>query len=278
MPIKLKVQTEEDVRLDVNDTENSVRFGVGDNVNVVVPTAYPELQDLPQINGNTLIGNKTTADLGIEAGVSSWNGQTGDVTYTAPVTSVNRQTGDVTVSVPTKVSDLNNDSGFVTAAQAASVAPVQSVNGATGAVTVTVPTDTSDLTNNAGFVTSAEAAAAAPVQSVNGSTGAVTTPNDKVEQTETTTSGYSNWRAVMISYGSNATWNGSIATTTNLLRHFNNLRYQPSTGTLRTTTFQGNLTGTASGNLKSGDNVSTLNNDAGYLTLATLPIWDGGVE
>ena len=82
----------------------------------------------------------------------------------------------------------------------------------------------------------------------------------------------------MISYGSNGTWNGSIATTTNMLRHFNNLRYQPSTGTLRTTTFQGNLTGTASGNLKSGDNVSSLSNDAGYLTLATLPIWDGGVE
>ena len=313
MPIKLKVQTEEDVRLGVNDTGNSVRFGVGDKVNVVAPTDYADLQDLPQINGVTLVGNKTTADLGIEAGVSSWNGQTGDVTYTAPVTSVNSQTGDVTVnvpenvgelrndvgyitakeapvqsvngktgevevSVPTKVSQLSNDSGFVTAAGAASAAPVQSVNGATGAVTVTVPTDTSDLTNNAGFVTSAEAAAAAPVQSVNGSTGAVTTPNDKVEQTETTTSGYSNWRAVMISYGSNGTWNGSIATTTNMLRHFNNLRYQPSTGTLRTTTFQGNLTGTASGNLKSGDNVSSLSNDAGYLTLATLPIWDGGVE
>ena len=33
--------------------------------------------------------------------------------YTAPVTSVNGQTGAVTVSVPTKVSDLTNDSGFI---------------------------------------------------------------------------------------------------------------------------------------------------------------------
>lgn len=105
----------------------------------------------------------------------------------------------------------------------------------------------------------------------------VDTPNNKVEQTETTTSGYSNWRSVLISYGSVGTWNGSIATQTNTVRHFNNLRYQPSTGTLRTSIFYGNLTGTASGNLKGGDNVSSLSNDAGYLTLATLPIWDGGV-
>lgn len=36
------------------------------------------------------------------------------ITYSAPVTSVNGNTGAVTVSVPTKVSDLTNDSGFIT--------------------------------------------------------------------------------------------------------------------------------------------------------------------
>jgi hypothetical protein len=36
------------------------------------------------------------------------------VEYHAPVTSVNGNTGDVTVSVPTKVSELTNDSGFIT--------------------------------------------------------------------------------------------------------------------------------------------------------------------
>lgn len=46
--------------------------------------------------------------------VSSFNGSTGAVTYTAPVTSVNGNTGAVTVSVPTKTSDLENDSGFIT--------------------------------------------------------------------------------------------------------------------------------------------------------------------
>ena len=161
-------------------------------------------------------------------------------------------------------------------------APVSSVNSKTGAVTLTA-SDVGALPDTY----------TAPVTSVNSKTGAVSLsasdvgalPDDtvvsKVEQTETTTSGYSNWRSVLVSYGSNGTWNGSIATQTNLVRHFQNLRYQPSTGTLRTSIFYGNLTGnvtgTASGNLKSGDNVSTLTNDAGYLTLADLPIWDGGV-
>ncbi len=41
-----------------------------------------------------------------------------------------------TTTIPTKTSDLDNDSGFITSAQA----PVQSVNGKTGAVTLDIPT------------------------------------------------------------------------------------------------------------------------------------------
>ena len=77
------------------------------------------------------------------------------------------------ISIPTKVSQLQNDSGFVDAAGAASAAPVQSVNGQTGSVTLTiptVPTDVSAFNNDAGYVT----ASTAPVTSVNGQTGAVT--------------------------------------------------------------------------------------------------------
>lgn len=60
-----------------------------------------------------------------------------DYLATAPVTSVNGQTGAVSLTIPSKTSDLNNDSNFITAAGA----PVQSVNGATGAVTIaTLPT------------------------------------------------------------------------------------------------------------------------------------------
>ena len=59
-------------------------------------------------------------------------------------------------TIPTKVSDLTNDSGFVTAAGAASAAPVQSVNGQTGTVTLsipTVPTNVSSFNNDAGYLT-----------------------------------------------------------------------------------------------------------------------------
>ena len=67
--------------------------------------------------------------------------------------------------IPKAVSDLENDAGYITAAQA----PVQSVNGQTGAVTINVPTKTSDLTNDSGYITASDV----PVQSVNGKTGVV---------------------------------------------------------------------------------------------------------
>lgn len=117
------------------------------------------------------------------APVTSVNGMTGDVVISGggAVDSVNGQTGVVVLDaadvgalpgstvIPDSTSDLVNDSGFITSAQA----PVQSVNGQTGAVSLTIPDSTSDLVNDSGFVNAADAAAAAPVQSVNGQTGAV---------------------------------------------------------------------------------------------------------
>lgn len=96
--------------------------------------------------------------------------------------------------IPTKTSDLQNDSGYITDAGVTSfngstgavtyTAPVTSVNGSTGAVTVNVPTRTSDLQNDSGYITDAGVTSfngstgaityTAPVTSVNGSTGAVT--------------------------------------------------------------------------------------------------------
>ena len=109
----------------------------------------------------------------------------------------------VEAAIPTKTSQLDNDSGFITSA------PVTSVNTKIGAVTLsasdvgaqstitvngiiksdgagnlseqetvaaelvdlpTVPTKVSELTNDSGYITAAQA----PVQSVNGKTGAVT--------------------------------------------------------------------------------------------------------
>lgn len=109
----------------------------------------------------------------------------------------------VEAAIPTKTSQLDNDSGFITSA------PVTSVNTKTGAVTIsasdvgaqptitvngiikgdgagnlsvqetvaaelvdlpTVPTKVSELTNDSGYITAVQA----PVQSVNGKTGVVT--------------------------------------------------------------------------------------------------------
>ena len=62
--------------------------------------------------------------------VESVNGQTGVVVLSA--SDVGALPDDT--QIPSKTSDLTNDSGFVTAQQAAASAPVQSVNGKTGAV------------------------------------------------------------------------------------------------------------------------------------------------
>ncbi len=61
-------------------------------------TDYPALSNKPKINNVELNGNKTLEDLGINY----------------PVKSVNGQTGDVTIFVPVKLSDLSNDTGFIT--------------------------------------------------------------------------------------------------------------------------------------------------------------------
>lgn len=99
--------------------------------------ALPDSYTAPVSSVNTKTGavvlDKTDVGLGNVANVAQYSASN-PPPY--PVTSVNGQTGAVSVSVPTKTSDLNNDSGFVTSAQAAAAAPVQSVNGQTGAVTI----------------------------------------------------------------------------------------------------------------------------------------------
>ena len=72
-------------------------------------------------------------------------------------------------TIPSKTSELDNDSGFITNA---ALAPY--------AKTVDVPTKTSQLNNDSGFVDAAGASAAAPVQSVNAKTGAVVLTQDDV--------------------------------------------------------------------------------------------------
>ena len=72
-------------------------------------TNYNELSGKPKINGVELIGNKTTKDLGIEAGKEVHIGTdepTGEeVIWIDP-------NGEADV-IPTKISELENDSKFV---------------------------------------------------------------------------------------------------------------------------------------------------------------------
>lgn len=70
----------------------------------------------------------------------------------------------------------------------------------------------------------------------------------EVTQTATTTSGYTYWRPLLIGQNSSSTESGGFSTVTDSVRAFDNLRVQPSTGTIKATTFKGDLDGTASGN------------------------------
>ena len=124
----------------------------------------------------------------------------------------------VETAIPTKTSQLDNDSGFITSA------PVTSVNAKTGAVTLsasdvgaqptitvngiikgdgagnlsaqdtvaaelvdlpTVPTKVSELTNDSGYITAAQA----PVQSVNNKTGTVSLTASDVSAIPSTLTG-----------------------------------------------------------------------------------------
>ena len=123
----------------------SVDGQTGEVVINAVKTTAQTLTDAQKAQARTNIG----------AGTSSFSGAYDDLT------------GKPTI--PSKTSELDNDSGFITNA---ALAPY--------AKTVDVPTKTSQLNNDSGFVDAAGASAAAPVQSVNAKTGAVVLTQDDV--------------------------------------------------------------------------------------------------
>lgn len=123
----------------------SVDGQTGEVVTNAVKTMTQTLTDAQKAQARTNIG----------AGTSSFSGAYDDLT------------GKPTI--PSKTSELDNDSGFITNA---ALAPY--------AKTVDVPTKTSQLNNDSGFVDAAGASAAAPVQSVNTKTGAVVLTQDDV--------------------------------------------------------------------------------------------------
>lgn len=89
------------------------------------------------------------------------------------------------------------------------------------------------------------------VTSVNGSHGDVTVSDTKVTQTYASYSGYTYWRPLVVGSSAGSAETFTPSTVTNNVYTFSNIKVQPSTGTVKATTFKGNLTGTASGNLTS---------------------------
>lgn len=115
------------------------------------------------------LSNKPTIPT-VPTNISAFVNDSGYIT-SVPVDSVNGKTGTVVLNA----SDVG--------ALASNTTYVSTVNGSSGAVTISVPTKTSDLQNDSGFLTSAvttfngqsgAVTYSAPVSSVNGRTGAVT--------------------------------------------------------------------------------------------------------
>ena len=253
MAIRLRVQGEQITRLSTEDYVRNVQS-----------TDYEDLTNKPQINGVTLEGDLSTEDLHIEAGVTSFNGQTGAITYTAPVSSVNSKTGAVSLSasdvgalpdstvIPTKVSELDNDEGFISGIDSTDVTtalgytPYNATNPdgfITGIDSTAVTTalgytpydasnpngyitgiDDSDVTTALGytpynatnpdeFVNATEAAQAAPVQSVNGQTGTVTL---SIPTVPTNVSDFNNDAGYLTSSTGVSSVNGSTGTVTGI--------------------------------------------------------------
>ena len=172
-------------------------------------TAYGDLTGKPQINGVTLVDNKTSKELNLYGTgnappypVTSVNGQTGDVTIEVGgnVDSVNGKTGVVvlnaadvgalpnTTVIPDKTSQLDNDSGYITNSALTDYAKKTEIPTKTSeltndsgyitnvalepyAKTVDIPTKTSQLNNDSGYITANDI----PVKSVDGATGNVVT-------------------------------------------------------------------------------------------------------
>lgn len=74
-------------------------------------------------------------------------------------------------------------------------------------------------------------------------------------------SSYSYWRGLAIGANAVASESGALSTTTDKVYVADAIRVQPSTGTIKATTFKGDLTGTASGNLVASDLIEATDAD-----------------
>ena len=198
-------------------------------------SGYITSNDIPPIPSKT---SDLQNDSGfLTSAVTSFNGSTGAVTYSAPVSSVNSKTGAVTLSasdvgalpssttIPTKTSQLNNDSGFITGI------------------------NSTDVTTALGYT---------PYNGATNPNGYVTTDNKTEQSYISNPSSYSYWRGLAIGANASSTENGAFSTTTDKVYVTDGIRVQPSNGIIKATTFKGDLTGTASGNIATSALVTSI--------------------
>lgn len=119
-------------------------------------TNYNELSGKPKINGVELIGNKTTEDLGIEAGKEVYIGSEEPTDEDVVIWVDPSEEAD---KIPTKTSELENDSGFVNEEYVNNkIAEAELGSGdidlSEYAKKIEVPTKVSQLENDSGFIKS----------------------------------------------------------------------------------------------------------------------------
>lgn len=263
-------------------------------------TAYGDLTGKPQINGVTLVDNKTSKELNLYGTgnappypVTSVNGQTGDVTIEVGgnVDSVNGKTGVVVLSatdvgalpnttvIPDKTSQLDNDSGYITNSALTGYAKKTEIPTKTSeltndsgyitntalepyAKTVDIPTKTSQLNNDSGYITANDV----PVKSVDGATGNVVT-NAVKTTTQTLTDAQKQQARTNIGAG-----------TSSFDGNYNSLTNKPTipTKTSQLTNDSGFITDAAlTGYAKTTDiptKTSQLDNDSHYITASEVPV------
>lgn len=151
------------------------------NVNIEVPTSVGQLlNDKGYLSEHQSLNDYVRkTDIYTKAEIDSKVADKG-------VTAINGQSGDVVLAIPSKVSDLENDRGYLTTHQSLAglarlvdvytkaevdnlvasgggggggvVSGVISVNGQTGTVTLSIPTKVSDLTNDSNFLVASDIA------------------------------------------------------------------------------------------------------------------------
>lgn len=239
--LNMTVEEADEVTMSVDDIDE-VEFGASD---VIV------------IRDHNILVNRDLAD---QHPISAITGLQAELDNIPTKTSeLQNDSGFVTSSsIPTKTSQLTNDSGFITSV------PVTSVNNKTGAVVLsasdvnalpsdtTIPSKTSQLTNDSGYITGIDgtdvtsALGYTPYNASNPD-GFVTTDNKTEQAYISNPSSYSYWRPLMIGANASSAEGGAFATTTDKVYGADAIRVQPSSGTIKATTFKGDLDGTANG-------------------------------